>query len=178
MRVFGRSLGHYFVPLGFCLSASMYCATATAEEVTYDLGVCPEQFERVVKTSVECSAQAWLTEEGLLALPESLRPLLAGLQCRSAIAFRKEDIYSQWIRDDFVDPPPIEVVCDIAVGGQPSSFSGVFDARCDRTRDRWTCLPGLQNVQNLGIFGTLLETYVNTDPRIADGMADLVSQLD
>ena len=96
-----------------------------------------------------------------------LRPVLRRLACLLPLRFPKKDIYDRWIQKGIVEVPAMTATCRLSVPGMNTSeFSSSLELRCQKAGDAWSCAPKMYGTTALGIIGTQLENFVNTNTEI------------
>jgi hypothetical protein len=135
--------------------------------------VCQQQVEALLRPDVDCTVDI---RPGTLAnVPQALQALIAGLDCKVPLRFRKAEVYGEWITDANAKSPDFMVSCAITAGGQPDRFSASARVECSRAGAGWSCLPVLHDVTGIGILGRALETYVNNNAELRAALTKALS---
>src|SRR5712671_4947012 len=140
---------------------------AVWEDVTVDYGACEAQLKALLRLDIDCTINAQGGNGTLESIPAILRPVLRRLACLLPLRFPKKDIYDRWIQKGIVEVPAMTATCRLSVPGMNTSeFSSSLELRCQKAGDAWSCAPKMYGTTALGIIGTQLENFVNTNTEI------------
>lgn len=155
--------------LGLLLLAAASGSAAAEEDVDLNLNECRDQLEAFARLDLDCEVQASVAEQGLARVPETLRPMLAGLSCHTRVAAQKSEIYGDWIVTDRFDPPRTRVVCNYdEAASQP--LVATVDIGCTRHGEAWSCPPAVEGIEGAGPLGKVLTRYLNQDSGLWQGL--------
>jgi len=141
-----------------------FAQVASFKDISVDYEACQAQLKALLRLDMDCTITAKVGNGSLEFVPAALRPLLRSLACSLPIQFPKKDVYDRWIRLGVVEVPAMRATCRISVAGKEASeFSASLELRCEKGADAWSCIPKMHSATALGVIGTQLENFVNTN---------------
>ena len=156
------------VLLALALALTLSCPVARAGSVI-QADQCTQQIENWVRPDVDCVAMIRFVADA--SIPALLQPILNGSSCTVPLKFQKKDVYNTWIQANSVKVPKLSVTCVLGTTGLAAAqFQTMVSPACERKPDRWMCTPGISDTIGLGVLGTILEAYVNSDAGIIASM--------
>lgn len=147
-------------------------------ESAVDVKNCEEQLRDVVRVDIACAIEIQPDSEQKDELIERTSGIVSDFICMLPISFRKEAIYSKYIKQDSVELPKLVTTCSIfGPGSEPLEVSATFQPKCVKGRNIWSCKPNASDIEGLGVLGRPLENYINQSEELKKQMGAALSGL-
>lgn len=162
--------------LALALAAALPSGTR-AQDFEVDLSQCRDQLAAFARLRLDCPVAVTPSEAGLERVPELLRQLLSGLTCTTRLTANKADVYGAWITPGRFDPPRKQITCEHATI-RNQQLTATVDVTCTRSGDRWSCPPGVEQIDGAGMLGSYLKQYLNQGSGLWTGLEAELAQRD
>ncbi len=142
-----------------------------------DFDACAKEMQQVMRTEVNCQIRVRPVE--LARLREITQGVIKDMTCLVPFRFEKSSIYSRWIQPGQLSMPRLNLRCSLAAeGDQALEMTSVIKPECDKKGEKWHCDINMSETMGIGILGSILEAYFNTDSEIKRRMGEALETLE
>lgn len=166
------------ITTGLLLIICSFCAHAWAakgKSIGYE--ECEKQFNKLLQTQVDCALE--IKPDALEQIISLTQGVVKDAACVIPLQFPKADVYGQWIKEQELKLPKLQVQCHLTGSNdQKIPVNTLIEPRCVKAKNKdWQCSINMSGTQGLGVLGGVLETQVNQSQIIKDEMKKFLKTL-